>query len=139
MSFRPPIKLALNVAAVLALLGMGAALANPIEIGTVLLYGPELLTGSFNIDAFDSFISAFIEVTGAPLSGFYYVIPDLSGALTSLNDNLGPLLTDNVTSVALLPAGNPIFAAVPEPVSVALLVSGIAGVAYLRRKHRARG
>jgi hypothetical protein len=132
-----------NALAVLLLCLVGVALAGPITIDGVQLFGPQSLGGSgFEFYFYDTFQSQWFAVTSSSFitNGVYYVVPFASSSpiqnlLPSLNSAASGLLGQGITLIVALPEADSIFSS-PEPSSLAMAVSGIAGLAFLARRFR---
>jgi len=125
-----------NASAILLLGLVGAAVAGPsLVIGSLNLYGPELLSGFFSFDAFVG--SDWGPTSFAVSDSLFYAVANVSGIFMQINDNTAQLLNTGIYTIALLPPNDSIFAsAIPEPIVLSLLVSGVAAVAFVRRRFR---
>lgn len=143
-SFRPVAILA-NACAILLLALAGTAVAMPsLIVGNLDLFGPETLFGTISSFVYgpvgsNSLTSVWSpETLSFPLSGarLFYVVPEISNILSLLSANAAALSGDGITEVAAFPASDSIFASIPEPVGLAVVVSGVAALSFVRRRFR---
>ncbi|HVC60666.1 MAG TPA: hypothetical protein VND19_09940 [Acetobacteraceae bacterium] len=125
-----------NACAILLLGLMGVAVAGPsLVFGSLDLYGPELFSGLYTVDSaisgnWQQFPSDFL------VSASLYAVQDLGNTLSLLNSYVSQLGSNGISQVVALPANNSLFASIPEPVGFSLLVTGVAAIAFVRRRIR---
>jgi len=125
-----------NACAILLLGLIGIAVAGPALILSGLdLYGPVPFSGPYSVEILSSglwigrFLSEFVPL--------YVVSPALN--LDSLfQSNASQLFADSISQVVILPATDSIFAAVPEPIGLSVVVAGVAALSFVRRRLRSR-
>lgn len=145
----------------ISLLGLTAvALANEVTVGGLNVYGPIDLVS--DLDEFVEFVSGgtYVTFTSTPLNGDYAVAAldqlqaflsglssvsysygrdILNGALLALDplSQYSDFDSSNYTIIVGLADDNPLLEAaegIPEPAAISVIVSGIAGLAFLRRR-----
>jgi hypothetical protein len=132
----------------LLLLGLtGVAMAGPVlTFGGLNLYGPLEFLSNLEVVAYFTSVASgaywLVSFSSYLASETLYVTPNLmSGTIPLLNDSISALLSHNIVAVVLLPPSDPIFANIPEPLGLSLVVTGVAGLSFMRRRFRrgARG
>lgn len=133
-----------NGCAILLLGMVGIAVAAPvITIDGLNLFGPVSVSGldvinTIWIQAGNAFDSMSVSMLSASSSLSIYVIPDtVSDALSIIRDSgETPFLNAGISQIAVIPASNSLFASVPEPIGLSVLVTGVAAISFVRRRFR---
>lgn len=141
MKMRRCVAVLANGAAILLLGLVGVAMAGPVVTFSdgLALYGPSLFSGTFNvISSFDS-----PDIFSGYVSGsLLYATPDVSQLLSLVTTDAGSLLSflssHSSGPLVVLSADNSLFANVPEPMGLAVVVSGVAALSFVRRRFRRR-
>jgi len=125
-----------NACAILLLGLVGVAVAGPsLVFGGLDLYGPELFSGPVSLDMFvygSGWVPNLVNVS----SDLLYAVQDLSNTLSLLSYFTSQLFSASIMTVAVLPANDSLFASIPEPIGLSLVVSGVAAIAFVRRRFR---
>ena len=138
MRLRRLVTILANACALLLLGLVGVAMAGPSAILDGLdLYGPMFFSGVFPVDQVSG--NQWLAFPSLGVSGSFYVVPGLSNLLSLLDANTVYLSSQHVSEVVVLPANDSLFAsAIPEPIGLSLLVSGVAAVAFVRHRRARR-